>query len=192
MSAERGADASIKSLSRASGRAYGGRGQRRPGLVRTSGAVATAVCTEEFDTVGSPKAERVTIEALLVHPQTRSLHNCRVRVSQDGIVLCRFAGPPEVQHDERTRPMESEPVLVSWRSLRGFSADESYMTPAGRRLQVLEIDADEGVLTLLAAAPEVSELFGMVGRWSGHWRLARSPLGLVLGGRRKRASRQVA
>jgi len=132
------------------------------------------------------------IEALLVYPQTRSLHRCRVRVSQHGLVLCRLAGLPEVEHDERTRPMESESVVVSWRSLRGFSADESYVTPTGRRLQVLEIDADEGVLTLLAAAAEVSELFGMVGRWSGHWRLARSPLGLVFGGRRRRASRLVA
>jgi hypothetical protein len=88
--------------------------------------------------------------------------------------------------------MESEPVVVPWRSLRGFCADESYVTPAGRRLQVLEVDAEDGVLTLLAAAPEVSELFAMVGRWSGHWRLARSPLGLVFGGRRRRAIRQVA
>ncbi len=54
---------------------------------------------------------------------------------------------------------------------------------------MLEIDSDEGVLTLLVAATQVSVLFAAVGTWSQHWRIARSPIGLVFGGRRRLASR---
>jgi hypothetical protein len=88
--------------------------------------------------------------------------------------------------------MESEPIAIRWRSLRGFSADESYVTPAGRRRQVLEIDTDDGALVMLATVSEVSVLFREVGRWANQWRLARSPLGVVFGGRRRRAVRRVA
>jgi hypothetical protein len=57
---------------------------------------------------------------------------------------------------------------------------------------VLEIDGEDGVLTLLVEAVEVSVLLSAVGRWSGQWRLERSPLGLVIGGRRRRLARRVA
>jgi hypothetical protein len=127
------------------------------------------------------------VEALLMHPVTKDLYPCRIRVNRDGLTLSRLA-----EADEGDRPAESEPVGVAWRSLRGFSADESHATPAGDRLQVLEIDSDDGVLTVLAAAPRVSELFAAVGAWSQHWRIARSPLGLVFGGRRRRLASQVA
>ena len=132
------------------------------------------------------------IEALLMHPLSRSVHRCRVRVTRDGLLMCRVSGHSEIEADPAARSVESEPIGIGWRSLRGFSADESHVTPGGRRLQVLEIDTEDGVLTVFAAAAEVSVLFGAIGRWSGHWRLARSPLGLVFGGRRKKLVRQVA
>jgi len=152
-----------------------------------------AAWSEELATSTNPTTDRLMIEALLMHPLTRELHRCRVRVSPDGIVVCRVSGKPEAEEQtERTELVESEPALIGWRSLRGFSADESFVTPTDRRLQVVEIDSEEGVLTVLAEAAEVSVLLAAVGRWSGHWRLARSPLGLVFGGRRKKPTRQVA
>ena len=127
-----------------------------------------------------------------MHPVSRSLHRCRVQATRDGLLASRVAGDAEAEIDEGATEAESEPIGIAWRVLRGFSADESYVTPAGRRLQVLEIDTDDGVLTVLAAASEVSVLFGAVGRWSSHWRLARSPLGAVFAGRRRKSVRQVA
>jgi hypothetical protein len=132
------------------------------------------------------------IEGLLMHPLSRSLYRCRVQVTRDGLLMCRVSGVAEAEIEQDARTVESDPIGIGWRSLRGFSADESYVTPAGRRLQVLEIDTDDGVLTVLAGAAEVSVLFGAVGRWSGHWRLARSPLGVVFSGRRKKSAREVA
>jgi len=132
------------------------------------------------------------IEALLLHPLSRSMYRCRVQVTRDGLLMCRVSGEAEAEIEHDARTVESDPIEIGWRSLRGFSADESFVTPAGRRLQVLEIDTDDGVLTVLAAAAEVSVLFGAVGRVVGHWRLARSPLGVVFGGRRKRSVREVA
>jgi hypothetical protein len=131
------------------------------------------------------------IEALLMHPLSRSVYRCRLRVNRDGLLMCRLLGEAETETNNQ-RSVESEPIAIRWRALRGFSADESYVTPAGRRLQVLEIDTDDGVLTVLAKVAEVSVLFAEVGRWASHWRLARSPLGVVFGGRRRRQIRQVA
>jgi hypothetical protein len=131
------------------------------------------------------------VEALIMHPLSRSLYRCRVWVNRDGLLMSRVLGVAEEEtHDHRS--VESEPIAIRWRSLRGFSADESYVTPAGRRLQVLEIDTDNGALIVLAAVSEVSILFRQVGRWANQWRLARSPLGVVFRGRRKRAVRRVA
>ncbi|MGH9006989.1 MAG: hypothetical protein ACRDV6_04630 [Acidimicrobiales bacterium] len=116
-----------------------------------------------------------------------------MRVSPGGLVLTLVTGDPErpTEHDHRYD--ESDPLLIRWRSLRGFSADESYVPEPDRpRLQVLEIDTDDGALILLAAVAEVSVLFDAVGKWSGHWRLARSPLGVVFGGRRRRPTARVA
>ena len=132
------------------------------------------------------------IEALLMHPISRAVHRCRVRVSRDGLSMCRVSGDAEAETEGGGRSVESDPIVVGWRSLRGFSADESHVTPAGRRLQVLEIDTDDGVLTVFAPAAEVSVLFGAVRHWAERWRLARSPLGVVFGGRRKRLAREVA
>jgi hypothetical protein len=132
----------------------------------------------------------VTIDALLMHPLSRSLYRCRVEVNRDGLSMWRVSGEAEIEPDARI--VESEPIEIGWRTLRGFSADESYVTPAGRRLQVLEIDTEEGVLTVLVAAAEVSVLLAAVGGVVGHWRLARSPLGVVFGGRRKKSVRAVA
>ncbi len=124
-----------------------------------------------------------------MHPSTRDLYPCRVRVARDGLVLCRVeADWPGV----RGARAESEPIGIPWRTLRGFSADESYVTAAGRRLQVLEIDCDDGVLTLLAPVDQVSSLFAALGEVWQHWRIARSPLGIVFGGRRRRLVGQVA
>ncbi|HXW38201.1 MAG TPA: hypothetical protein VEJ44_00790, partial [Acidimicrobiales bacterium] len=109
-------------------------------------------------------------------------------VTKDGLVLCRVSAGARLSGTPRA---ESAPITVVWRSLRGFSADESYATPTGR-LQVLEIDSDDGVLTLLLAATVVSDLLGAVRNWSQHWRIARSPLGLVFAGRRRRLVGQVA
>jgi hypothetical protein len=147
---------------------------------------------QEFRTSVNPLSERVMIEALVMHPVSRSLYRCRVQATRDGLLLSRVSGDAEAEIDEGATTVESEPIGIPWRLLRGFSADESYVTPASRRLQVLEIDTDDGVLTVLAAASEVSVLFGGVGRWSSHWRLARSPLGVVFSGRRRKAVRQVA
>jgi hypothetical protein len=132
------------------------------------------------------------IEALLMHPLSRCLYRCRVQATRDGLLLSRVSGDAEAEIVEGSSTVESIPIGIPWRLLRGFSADESYVTPAGRRLQVLEIDTDDGVLTVLAAVSEVAVLFEAVGRWSSHWRLARSPLGVVFGGRRRRSTRQVA
>jgi hypothetical protein len=148
--------------------------------------------TQEFATSSNPLSERVMIEGLLMHPLSRSVHRCRVQVTRDGLLMCRVSGDADAGIDLGARSVESEPIAIGWRSLRGFSADESHVTPAGRRLQVLEVDTDEGVLTVLAPAAEVSMLFEAVARWSGSWRLARSPLGLMFGGRRKRLAREVA
>ena len=134
----------------------------------------------------------MTIDALLMHPISRSLYRCRVEVTRDGLLMWRVSGEAEAEIEPDARIVESDPIEIGWRTLRGFSADESYVTPAGRRLQVLEIDTEEGVLTVLAAAAEVSVLFGGIARVVGHWRLARSPLGVVFGGRRKRSVRAVA
>jgi hypothetical protein len=131
------------------------------------------------------------VETLLLHPLGRSVYWCRVRVNRDGLMMCRVSVEANTPIGEQ-RSVESEPIAIRWRSLRGFSADESHVAPTGVRLQVLEIDTDDGVLTLLAPVAEISVLFGEVGRWSSQWRMARSPLGVVLGGRRKRHLRQVA
>jgi hypothetical protein len=133
------------------------------------------------------------IDGFLLHPVHRSVHRCRVCVGPEGLALTRRAGPfgHPTHHDQRYD--ESEAVLIRWRSLRGFSADESYAPePDWPRLQVLEIDTDYGALTLLAGVAEVSVLFDAVGKWSGHWRLARSPLGVILGGRKRRPTTRVA
>jgi hypothetical protein len=129
------------------------------------------------------------IEALLLHPSTKDLYPCRVRVARDGLVLCRVEADWGGVRGARA---ESDPIGVSWRSLRGFSADESCATRAGHRLQVLEIDCEEGVVTVLAPVSEVSRLFAAVGEVWQQWRIARSPLGLVLGGLRRRLVGQVA
>jgi hypothetical protein len=147
---------------------------------------------QEFRTSVNPLSERVMIEALLMHPISKSLYRCRVHATRDGLLLARVSGEAEAEIEEGATTVESEPTGIPWRLLRGFSADESYVTPAGRRLQVLEIDTDEGVLTVLAAASEVSVLFSGVARWVSHWRLARSPLGVVFAGRRRKSVRQVA
>jgi len=128
------------------------------------------------------------IEALLMHPLSRSVHRCRVQVTRDGLLMSRVWGDA----DTDATSVESEPIAIVWRSLRGFSADESHLAPDGRRLQVLEIDTADGVLTVFAPAADVAELFSAVGHWAGHWRLARSPLGLVISGRRKKPAREVA
>jgi hypothetical protein len=133
--------------------------------------------------------ESAAVEALLMHPATKQLHPCRVRVTRDGLVLCRVSEVAQASSGVRT---ESASIAIVWRSLRGFSADESYAMPQGLRLQVLEIDSDDGVLTLLAEATTVSVLFAAIGGWSQHWRIARSPLGLVFGGRLRRVVSQVA
>ena len=127
-----------------------------------------------------------------MHPLSRSIYRCRVQVTRDGLAMWRVSGDAEAEIEPGAGSIESDPIGIGWRSLRGFSADESYVTPARRRLQVLEIDTDDGVLTLLVAASEVSVLFAAVGRWSSHWRLARSPLGVVFSGRRKKQTREVA
>jgi len=111
------------------------------------------------------------IDALLVHPETRALHHCRVRVTDDGLSLTRMSGDPEATAD-RASP-ESAATEIEWRSLRGFSADESFTTSGGRRLQVLGIETEEGVLTLLASVTEVSRLFGSVGARAERWRRSR-------------------
>ena len=132
------------------------------------------------------------IEALLMHPLSRSVFRCRVQVTRDGLLMARVSGEFEPDANTDATSVESEPVAIVWRSLRGFSADESHVAPDGRRLQVLEIDTDDGVLTVLAPAADVAELFSAVGRWAGLWRLARSPLGVVISGRRKKLAREVA
>jgi hypothetical protein len=147
---------------------------------------------QEFETSGNSLSERVTIEALLMHPLSRSLYRCRVEVTRDGLLMWRVSGEAEAEIEPDARTVESEAIAIWWRSLRGFSADESHVTPAGRRLQVVEIDTDDGVLTLLVAATEASLLFGAVGHFVSYWRLARSPLGVVFGGRRKKSAREVA
>ena len=140
-----------------------------------------------------PTNAHPTIDALVLHPAQRSVHPARVRVSPDGLLLSRLANDPGHPSEHDRRYDESEPVLIRWRSLRGFSADESYAPePEVPRLQVLEIDTEEGALTLLAPVAEVSVLFQSVAKWSGHWRLARSPLGVVFGGRKRRAVTRVA
>jgi len=143
---------------------------------------------QEFPTSSEPLSEQVTIEALLMHPVARSVHGCRVKVTRDGLAMCRLSEKSQL----RAAPVESEPIAVVWRSLRGFSADESHVVPDGRRLQVLEIDTDDGVLTVFAPAADVAELFGGVGRWAGVWRRSGSPLGVVISGRRKKLAREVA
>jgi hypothetical protein len=132
------------------------------------------------------------IEGLLMHPLSRSVYRCRVQVTRDGLLMSRVSGEPEPDADMDATPVESKPIAIVWRSLRGFSADESHVSPDGRRLQVLEIDTDDGVLTVFAPAADVAELFSAVGRRAGLWRLARSPLGLVISGRRKKLAREVA
>jgi hypothetical protein len=112
------------------------------------------------------------------------VHRCAVRVSRDGLVLSRL--PPDGAGPE------SDPLLIGWRTLHGFSADATDLAPGGLRLQALEIFCDAGVLTVLMAAPEVVVLFAAVGRWASQWRLARSPLGLVLTSRRRKVARSVA
>jgi hypothetical protein len=130
------------------------------------------------------------VDALLMHPATKDLCPCRVRVMREGLLVSRLSGQvPAAPGECRT---ESAPIALVWRSVRGFSADESYATPEGPRLQVLEIDSDDGVLTLLVGATAVSELFAAVRDWSSHWRIARSPLGVVFGGRRRHLVSQVA
>jgi hypothetical protein len=107
----------------------------------------------------------VTIDALLMHPLSRSLYRCRVEVNRDGLSMWRVSGEAEIEPDARI--VESEPIEIGWRTLRGFSADESYVTPAGRRLQVLEIDTEEGVLTVLVAALAPGPLAARGGlRWA--------------------------
>jgi hypothetical protein len=144
--------------------------------------------TREFTTSDNPPSK--SVDALLMHPTTKDLSPCRVRVTREGLLLSRLSGRvPAVPGERQT---ESAPIALVWRSLRGFSADESYGTPHGPRLQVLEIDSDGGVLTLLAGATAVSELFASVRDWSQHWRIARSPLGVVFGARRRHLVSQVA
>jgi hypothetical protein len=90
-----------------------------------------------------------------------------------------------------TSTYESVPLVIDWRSLQGFCADETDLVPDGQRLQALDVVCDDGALNLLAPAASVSVFFSAVGRWAGQWRMARSRLGLVLGHRR-RAIRSVA
>jgi hypothetical protein len=146
--------------------------------------------TREFTTSDNDPSKSAVVDALLMHPATKDLSPCRVRVTREGLLLSRLSGQVGAASGERRT--ESAPIALVWRSLRGFSADESYATPQGPRLQVLEIDSDDGVLTLLAGTPAVSELFASVRDWSQHWRIARSPLGMVFGARRRHLVSQVA
>lgn len=137
-------------------------------------------------------SDPATTSVLIMHPTDRSLHPGLVRVGRDGLALSRLSPGARTERDLRSTGRESEPITIAWRALRGFCADASFVTPDGRRLQVVEVDSEEGVLTLLAPVAEVSALFGAVSAWARHWRLARSPFGVVFGGRRRRIVRQVA
>jgi hypothetical protein len=127
-----------------------------------------------------------SLELLLVHPISLSTYPCRVTVEEDGVLLQRL---------RLTEPLwaaESPPLLVAWRTLEGLRADESDVTPAGTRLQVVELMTDRGVLSLLASAVDTSRLLTVVERWSGHWRRARSPLVHPFSVRRRRQVPAVA
>jgi hypothetical protein len=127
-----------------------------------------------------------SIELLLLHPMSLSTYPCRVTVDQDGIFLQRLRRP------EHASLPESPALLLSWRSLHGLRADESDVTPAGTRLQVVEFMTDDGVLSVLASAVDTSRLLTVVERWSGHWRRARSSLVHPFAVRRKRSVSAVA
>jgi hypothetical protein len=127
-----------------------------------------------------------SLELLLVHPASLLTYPCRVTVDEDGVSLRRLPGP------EHTSRAESAPLLLPWRALHGLRADESDVTPAGARLQVVEFMTDDGVLSLLASAVDTSRLLTVVERWSGHWRRARSPLVHPFTLRRRRREPAVA
>lgn len=121
-----------------------------------------------------------SLELLLLHPMSLSTYPCRVTVDEDGVFLQRL------RSSEPAWMAESPPLLLSWRALLGLRADESDVTPAGARLQVVEFMTEDGVLSLLASAVDTSRFLTVVERWSGHWRRARSPLVHPFAVRRRR------
>jgi len=129
---------------------------------------------------------------LLLHPVSLSVYPCRVSVSQRGLAICRVALPPRsdaksAQDDGQNHSFEAiifgpsnaavtDGMLIPWRALAGFNANETETTPDGRRLQLLEVATHRGSLLLMGSAPAVSFLFRLVSRWSAHWKRKRSPL----------------
>jgi hypothetical protein len=125
------------------------------------------------------------LELLLLHPMSLSAYPCLVTIEEDGFFLQRLRQAGDASSDAPV-------LLVAWRSIRGLRADDSDFTPDGRRLQVIEVMSDDGILSLLASAVDTSRLVTIVERWAGHWRRARSPLAGLMLGRRRRQSSAVA
>jgi hypothetical protein len=118
----------------------------------------------------------VTVEGFLEHPGDGSLHPCRVRVLPEGLALTRLAAGADAGGSR-----ESDALVVRWKGLRGFDADGSAPGPDGVERQVLAVVGDDGTLTVLLAATEVSRLFASVAASAKEWRVARSSFGVIPG-----------
>ncbi len=100
----------------------------------------------------------------LLHPVTLESYRCAVRVTARGVQLS-----PVPAAD----PAGASVLGIPWRSVRGFGAEDRGAAPDGSMFQVLEIVTDQGTLTLLMAAPEVSVLMASTARFSTRWSRSR-------------------
>lgn len=116
-----------------------------------------------------PPHQRDAGFAQLVHPETFETVPVRLVVDDDGLWV-RYRGAGGTVEDEDD-PRGA--IYVGWRSLEGLSADEIDLKPEGSGMQVLEIVARDGMLTVLMPAPEVSELLAEIGEQSTRWGRAR-------------------
>ncbi len=107
-------------------------------------------------------------DAYLLHPTTMAAHRCRVAVDRRGLFVRRLGDDPD-------REAVTQPLLVPWWAISGFSADQTLEAPEGTVRQVVEVVTDAGALFLLLSAVGVSVLLARVAHRTPQWRLARHP-----------------
>lgn len=116
---------------------------------------------------------------LLIHPESLELCECRIEVSNDGLMMRRTNGSRASRLDQRSRSKGSA-TKIPWWSIRGFLADETERAPDGAVLQVVEVVTDAGSLYLAVPAYQVSEIFSDVSHYASKWDRARGVLRVSL------------